>query len=146
MDPLDEPQRAALQTLASLVHPTTYLGGGVAVAIHLGHRRSRDLDLFTPGAEPVPDLQRLTDPAAGVRILDRAPGTVHLEVHGVPASLLRYGYPLLAGPERIAGIPLPVASIDDLMCMKLSALAGRGMARDFWDLQAMLTERGMDDT
>jgi len=29
--------------------PATYLAGGVAVAVHLGHRRSRDLDLFTYG-------------------------------------------------------------------------------------------------
>lgn len=26
----------------------SYLGGGTAVALHLGHRRSADLDFFTP--------------------------------------------------------------------------------------------------
>lgn len=31
-----------------------------------------------------------------------------------------------------------VASLEDLACMKLSAIASRGMARDFWDLHALL--------
>jgi hypothetical protein len=141
-EPLDEKQRAALQTLAPLVDPATYLGGGVAVAIHLGHRRSRDLDLFTPAEEPVASAEALADPAAGVRILARSPGTLHLEVHGVPASLLRYRYPMLGQIERVPGIPLPVAALDDLVCMKLSAIAGGGLARDFWDLHAMLSARG----
>jgi hypothetical protein len=31
-----------------------------------------------------------------------------------------------------------VASLDDLACMKVSAIAGRGAAKDFWDLHALL--------
>jgi hypothetical protein len=143
IEPLDEGQRAALRTLATVVDPSTYVGGGVAVAIHLGHRHSRDLDLFTSAEEPVASIDRLADPTLGVRILDRAPGTLHLEVRGIPASVLRYRYPMLAEPERISGIPLAVAAIDDLVCMKLSAIAGRGAARDFWDLHAMLSARAM---
>ena len=141
IDPLDPRQRAALETLASLVAPQTYLGGGVAVAVHVRHRRSRDLDLFTPADEPVPNPNALADPASGLRILGRSPGTLYLEVHGVPASVLRYRYPLLAPAERVPGLPLPVAALDDLVGMKLSAVAGRGLARDFWDLHAMLSTR-----
>jgi hypothetical protein len=37
---------------------------------------------------------------------------------------------------------LPLASLDDLSCMKLSAVAGRGARRDFWDLHALLQARG----
>lgn len=74
--------------------------------------------------------------------MTRAEGTLHLEVSGIPASILRYPYPLLHPPEHLPGIPIPVASFDDLICMKLSAIAGRGARRDFWDLHAMLTARG----
>jgi len=52
---------------------------------------------------------------------------------------LEYRYPLLAPPSQIANLPVPVASIDDLACMKLSAIAGRGAARDFWDLHTIVT-------
>ena len=50
---------------------------------------------------------------------------------------------MLGATERIPGIPLPGAAIEDLVCMKLSAIAGRGLARDFWDLHVMLSARGM---
>lgn len=136
---LSAAQRSALVTLARVVAPATYLAGGVAVALRLQHRRSQVLDLFVAGSDPVnltPALEQ-----RGVRILSRAQGTLHLDVGGVPASILRYSYPLLEITERVPGIPLPLASLDDLECMKLSAIAGRGAARDFWDLHALLAAR-----
>ena len=45
---LPEPQRRALDRLKAV--PTMaefYLAGGTAVAVHLGHRISRDLDFFS---------------------------------------------------------------------------------------------------
>jgi len=137
---LSAAQRAALVTLAEVVDPATYLAGGVAVALRLQHRRSQDLDLFVAGSDPVTLTQALEERA--VRILSRAEGTLHLDVGGVPASILRYRYPLLETTEHVSGIPLPVASLDDLECMKLSAIAGRGAARDLWDLHALLAARG----
>jgi hypothetical protein len=137
---LSAAQEAALATLAEVVDPATYLAGGVAVALHLQHRRSRDLDLFVASSDPVTLTPVLEE--REVRILSRAEGTLHLDVGGVPASILRYKYPLLEITERMSGIPLPVASLDDLECMKLSAIAGRGAMRDFWDLHAMLAARG----
>jgi hypothetical protein len=140
MSSISDAQRAALEALAPIVDPTTYLGGGVAVALRLAHRQSRDLDLFVPDADPVAMASSFERP--GIRILTRADGTLHLEVSGIPASILRYQYPLLHAPERLPGVPVPVASFEDLTCMKLSAIAGRGARRDFWDLHAILTARG----
>ena len=133
-------QREAIATLARVVDSSTYLAGGVAVALRLHHRQSRDLDLFVPSVDPSTWEPTLSEHDA--RILTRAEGTLYVEIAGVPASILRYRYPLLAPPEVLPGIELPVASLDDLECMKLSAIAGRGARRDFWDLHAMLTTRG----
>jgi hypothetical protein len=120
---LSSAQRTALEVLARAVEPSTYLAGGVAVALRLHHRQSRDLDLFTAESDPAALVSALVDPT--IRVLTRAEGTLYLEVGGVPASILRYCYPLLGPPECLSGIPLPVASLDDLECMKLSAIAGR---------------------
>jgi hypothetical protein len=76
------------------------------------------------------------------KIKNHAPGTLHLRVDEIPVSLLEYRYPLLARPASKASLPVPVASIDDLPCMKLSAIAGRGAARDFWDLHTIVTRTG----
>ena len=133
-------QRAALEKLASVLGDGFYLVGGVAVAAHLAHRTSRDLDLFAT-SDPN-DLRTQLDHLAGVEIESRAPGTLHLRVDEIPVSLIEYRYPLLAPPTSIASLPVPVASLDDLACMKLSAIAGRGAARDFWDLHTIVTRTG----
>lgn len=41
MSSISEAQRAALEALAPIVDPTTYLDGGVAVALRLAHQQSR---------------------------------------------------------------------------------------------------------
>jgi Nucleotidyl transferase AbiEii toxin, Type IV TA system len=48
---------------------------------------------------------------------------------------LLYRYALLNSAEVKGGLPVPVASLEDL---ELSAVAGRGAAKDFWDLHVML--------
>jgi hypothetical protein len=111
-----------------------YLAGGTALAIHLGHRISRDLDLFSRDASL--DLERVRSrlvelPNSEVTSLSDA--TLTLRVNEIPVDVVRYPYPLLnptiAGPGAF-----PIASLEDLVTMKLSAAARRGIRRDFWDL------------
>jgi hypothetical protein len=135
---LTEEQRDALDRLARCVDSSTYLAGGVAVALRLHHRRSRDLDLFSPSANPLEYVETIAATEPSARITSQSEGTLYLEVKGVPASWIRYRYPLLAPAERLPGVAVPVATLEDLMSMKLSAIASRGAARDFWDLDAML--------
>lgn len=142
MKGITEAQEAALRRIAPALDPGTYLAGGVAAGLALGHRISKDLDLFVPADFDEDRLaERLAATVPEARIVGRARGTLHLEVGGVPTSILSYRYANLHPPAARAGLPLPVASEDDLVCMKLSAIAGRGAAKDFWDLE-MLLERG----
>jgi len=145
LDTITGDQRSALAKLAPLLQDGFYLVGGVAIAARFSHRTSRDLDLFAT-RDPTP-LRSDLDHLPGVTIAGRAPGTIHLKVDGVPVSLIEYRYPLLLPPEMYADLPVPVASLDDLACMKLSAIAGRGAARDFWDLHTIVTRtaRSLDE-
>lgn len=132
----------ALNMLKEKLSKDTYLAGGVAVALRERHRVSRDLDLFCPEVDSTTlsaAFSRLPD----VEITSRAEGTLYLRIHGIPISLLQYDYPLLNKPEELAAVPIPVASEEDLICMKLSAIAGRGTLRDFWDLHALLSRLHM---
>jgi hypothetical protein len=136
-------QTRALAILArALAGEDVYLAGGVGVAAHLEHRGSRDIDLFTSSSDPSTFAERLSQEPE-VRVAGRAPGTLFLEVAGVPASIIRYRYPLLSSPVIVEGKPMPVASLADLLCMKLSAVSQRGAARDFWDLHELLTRTKM---
>ncbi len=115
-----------------------YLAGATAIAWHLGHRRSLDLDLFSlSGRAPLQLIQRASSKLRGVRVLEGSDVVVALDVDGVPVDLVKYAFPLLEppllGPRRF-----PVAGLLDLAAMKLAAIARRGIQRDFWDLYEIL--------
>jgi len=139
MEGITAAQRLALAALTPALDEATYLAGGVAIAIELHHRMSLDLDLFVGHDFDSERLaERLTPAVPALRIVGRAPGTLHAEIDQVPISILSYRYPLLAPTRTTAGLPIPVASLEDLACMKVSAIAGRGAAKDFWDLYELL--------
>lgn len=143
--PVTPQQRDALRALVPALPDDAYLAGGVAVAAALGHRLSRDLDFFVPeDFDPQSMAERLVAQVSGLIITSTAAGTLYVEVNGVPASILVYRYPLLAEPQPSAELGVRVASLEDLACMKLSAIASRGLARDFWDLHGLL-QRGVAD-
>ncbi|HEX3769724.1 MAG TPA: nucleotidyl transferase AbiEii/AbiGii toxin family protein [Polyangiaceae bacterium] len=139
MNGITDAQLAVLASLAGKLDAGTYLAGGVALATAYGHRSSFDLDLFVAADFDAERLaEHVTASVPRAIVTGRAPRTLHLEVDGVPTSILSYRYPLLRALEHRPGLPIAVASMDDLACMKVSAIAGRGAAKDFWDLDVIL--------
>jgi hypothetical protein len=111
--------------------PYTYLGGGTGVALHLGHRRSGDLDFFTP--EEFSELQweqKLEQ--IGFQLIKRDWQTLIGTIDKVKFSLFVYKYKSIAGPETFYGTA--IASLPDLGAMKLDTIIGRGSKRDFIDI------------
>lgn len=102
--PIPERQRTCLATLANWLDEGTYLAGGVAVAALLHHRTSRDLVLFVPhDFEPERLEERLAASGAAARVVGRGRGTLHLELDGIPVSVLSYRYPMLAAFLSVDG-------------------------------------------
>jgi hypothetical protein len=136
--PFTAAQARALARLSQAgVLDELYLAGGVAVAVHLGHRQSVDLDFFSRRSDL--DLESLrirlrSLHAATVGVTD---ATLSVRVGSVPVDFVRYPYKTLArlgrGPEGVQ-----LASLRDLAVMKLAAIARRGVRRDFWDLFEIL--------
>lgn len=118
-----------------------YLAGGTAVAIHEGHRRSVDLDWFTadPMGDPLRVVTSLADEGVELDVTATDAGTVHGEVEGTRVSFLEYRYPLLQPLVAWAAYRCRLASREDLLCMKLAAIAGRGARKDFLDVYALGT-------
>ncbi|MBP6965615.1 MAG: nucleotidyl transferase AbiEii/AbiGii toxin family protein [Armatimonadetes bacterium] len=140
---LSEAQRSILPALAAFSTANGfYLGGGTAVALHLGHRRSVDFDWFarTPIDDPLvlAELARRADlPLENARI---ARGTLHGVVKGVQVSFFEYPYPDIGSPGKWPEFSVELASLDDLACMKLAAIAQRGARKDFVDIYAIALE------
>jgi hypothetical protein len=116
-----------------------YLGGGTAIALHLGHRRSIDFDWFR---QPL-----LEDPLALASELqeERIPfvtgwtrrTTLYGTVRGVRVSFFQYRYRFLSHLVPWPDLGCQLAGLEDLACMKLSAISQRGSRKDFVDLFAL---------
>jgi hypothetical protein len=122
-----------------------YLGGGTAIAVHLHHRPSRDLDFFyhvdTLDLDQLVERLHAHGPFA---VTERAPGTLNGLFDKTRLQFLRAG---LTHPEhrleptsRVAG--LQVAGLGDLLAMKLNAIAGRAQLRDYFDLMTIERQGG----
>jgi sucrose-6-phosphate hydrolase SacC (GH32 family) len=116
-----------------------YLGGGTAIALQFGHRRSVDFDWFRQS--PIPDPLTLSSEIQDQEIpfvtgwTER--NTLYGTIGGVRTSFFQFRYelldPVLLWPE----MGCRLASLRDLACMKLSAIAQRGSRKDFVDLYAL---------
>ena len=130
-----EQLRALARLKAGVGERDYYLAGGTAVAFHLGHRVSADLDLFSVAPDGELDaflaIARSADHA--VEVVAATDVALQLRVDGVPVDVVRYPYPLLE-PAKRGPVDFPVAGLLDLAVMKLAAIARRGIRRDFWDL------------
>ena len=112
-----------------------YLGGGTAVALRLGHRRSVDLDFFAPSPIDTLQLRQNLSSCGSFELDEEGPGTLHGIFNQVKVSFLEYDYPLLDPRVPYEGIAM--AGLKDLACMKLDAIASRGKKRDFIDVYAI---------
>lgn len=140
---LSEAQHAILGPLCRFAASQDfYLGGGTAVALYLGHRRSVDFDWFRAAEieDPLVLAQQARAMGLALEGVQVAPGTLRTVISGVRASFFEYPYPLLSAPTELGEPPLKVASLDDLAPMKLAAVVQRGSRKDFIDLYAIALE------
>jgi predicted nucleotidyltransferase component of viral defense system len=149
LESLDEKNRSVLEHLGKLISARGFLlGGGTAVALHLGHRTSVDLDLFTEAnfAQPLELLHDLRTHEIDFQDRLIADGTLHGSVNDVSVSLLRHRYPCLSPPEPCPELNCSLLSLDDLCAMKIAAVTQRGTKRDFVDIYALGTKhRTLED-
>jgi hypothetical protein len=119
-----------------------YLAGGTALSLQLGHRKSVDLDFFTDNF-PKRELLLQAFSKYSPKVIQEAPGTLDLIIDDVKVSFLEYKYPLVSDFSNFEGVRM--ASIDDIACMKLSAVSSRGSKKDFIDLYKILQKIGLNE-
>jgi len=116
-----------------------YLGGGTALAIYFGHRHSIDLDWFNGEGigDPLRLAQNIRDGGIPFVTGQIERGTLHGTISGIRVSFLEYRYTLLKPLVSWPQFSCQIASMEDLACMKLSAIAQRGSKKDFVDIYAL---------
>ena len=112
---LSEVQRAIMPVLGPFAASKGFcLGGGTAVALYFGHRRSDDFDWFVSGelGEPLILAEQARQSGLDFEGVQVAPGTLHAAVSGVQVSFFSYPYPQIAPQtlwKEFSGLPLRLA-------------------------------------
>ena len=124
------------------------LYGGTAIALQLGHRQSVDFDFFSNRPLDPTKLVPAIPFLAAATVTQREPNTFSCLVdRGGPVKLSFFGLPRMPRllPPLIApDNGLQVASLLDLAGMKASVVQMRAEAKDYLDIDAILTDGRID--
>ncbi len=116
-----------------------YLVGGTAIALHIGHRRSIDFDLFKSGRLV---LKRILDKVSqydrNFIVTRRVEEQLNLIINNVTFTFFEYPYPIEVDCnfENIAKLP----DLLTLAAMKAFALGRRSKWKDYVDLYYILKD------
>ena len=128
----------ALLVASKILPVRAYLAGGTAIALHLGHRISLDLDFFTPQQFQTEEVLESLKKIQKFKLSKTDWGTILGDFPSVKFSLFYYQYPLIEKTVNYQGIA--VAGLKDLITSKIGAISSRGTKRDFIDLYYILKE------
>ena len=141
-DILDEKRKAVLPLLKQASAQGFYLAGGTGLALQLGHRDSIDFDFFIEGGfdtETLLSLLELIFSEHSLVVTQREINTISCLVDGsIQLSFLGYAYPLLK--PLVTTEFFPIASVEDIGCMKFSAIMSRSVEKDYVDLYFILRQ------
>lgn len=143
---LPEDTADSWEALAPVLPSGLYLAGGTALAVHLRHRTSRDLDFFFHAhAVDLTELEATLAECSPFAVTSRAAGTLNGLFSQTKLQFLhcdvKEAQTLLEPPTEVAGVR--VAGIPDIFAMKLKVIADRGELRDYFDLMVIEQETGL---
>jgi hypothetical protein len=146
-------QRRILGILAEITPRWTLTGGGALSGVHLGHRETRDLDLFWRNRSELGPL--VADTVAAVRaagleaqVLRTAPAFGELRVSdgrdACVVDLVAEPFAAIEPPEQavVDGKAICVDSKHEILASKLATLLERSEVRDLADVKALLDAGG----
>lgn len=111
----------------------TYMAGGTALALHIGHRYSKDFDFFTNKEFDESILvQRIKKAIPDFQLERKEWGTILGSIKDFRFSMFFYRYPLLAKTHDFLNVE--IVDVKDIAGMKIAAISDRGTKKDFIDL------------
>jgi hypothetical protein len=120
-------------------HRSFYLVGGTAVALHIGHRRSIDFDLFTHAQLNKSRIKAklMHIPFSQIPVFEDF-DQLHLLINNVKLTFFSYPYSVLH-PITVGSI-ITIPSLLSLAAMKAFALGRRAKWKDYVDLYFILND------
>ena len=142
LDVLPPPQRAFWEHRLHEIPRGWVLYGGTAIALHVGHRQSRDFDFFSSDALDRDVLRRSCPLLRQAKTLQDEPNTLTVvaDEDGASIKLSFFGgieFGRVGDPIRVNGCAR-IASPLDLLATKLATVTQRIEPRDYIDIAALL--------
>ena len=120
------------------------LVGGTNLSLRLGHRLSIDLDLFTNELYDTEKVaQAIIAQFPNTIVASQSDTMLFLFVNDVKVDMVLLPYPYIESIDVFEEIRL--ASMPDIAAMKMSAIARRGVKKDFWDVAELLNKYSLDE-
>ncbi len=120
-----------------------YLVGGTALALQIGHRESIDIDLFScapfDASLQAVNLKR----SFSVDQIELAENSLSLFINSIKIDIITHSYPWLSDPVITDNLRL--ASLKDIAAMKLNAISGRGLIKDYLDVYFLLEHYSLSE-
>ncbi len=133
---LNDSQRELLPLMAQF-RREYYLVGGTAIALHIGHRRSVDFDLFKRTAiNHKRNLDRIKSAGFECLVTRRVAEQMNLVVNDVKLTFFQYPFTVAANDRFGSVFRMP--SLLSLAAMKAYALGRRSKWKDYVDLYFLL--------
>jgi predicted nucleotidyltransferase component of viral defense system len=115
------------------------LVGGTALSLLYGHRKSKDLDLFSPAPfeneRIVAALEKKYKKGFDNRTSTPRFG-IFCFINNIKVDLVRHPHPQIR-PVALHD-DIRMFSVEDIIAMKVQAVLGRGKKKDFWDIAELL--------
>ncbi len=128
-----------LLPLVKLFRKEFYLVGGTAIALHIGHRRSIDFDLFKyKPLKPKKIIETISEFEYPYVVTRRVTEQLNVTIHDVKFTFFQYPYEINA-PEKLGDI-LRMPILLDLAAMKAFALGLSSKWKDYVDLYFLLKD------
>ncbi len=120
------------------------LVGGTALAVHIKHRLSEDLDFFKNGYDlKKREIFKFLD-KNGISyniIAEPSREQIDMDIEGVKITFFASGFDFLKDPDNIHIENIEIASLELIAAMKVSTLSFRAAFRDYYDLYVLNKEK-----
>ncbi len=132
--------RDTWRKLAPHLPSSAYLAGGTALTVHLLHRVSRDLDIFLERREDLRSLWKQFQEIGDALATQHDDSTINGTIDGTRVQVLEATTLKIVAPFLEVG-GLRVASVNDIMAMKLKVIVDGGELRDYFDIMKIEQDR-----
>jgi hypothetical protein len=129
------------ETIRPVVPEAAYLVGGTAIAVHLRHRVSRDLDFFLAQPADLGSVRRELDGIGRFSVTLHTDDTLNGLFNGTAVQFLSATDQQVLEPLTVIE-EIPVAGLGDLLATKLKVIGDRGELRDYYDTKVIEIQGG----